>query len=63
MARALLVTGFFLKLAIVPLFFWLPKIAEDLPALAIGLIISVVDIAAFAELQSLANQSLVDDTP
>jgi NADH:ubiquinone oxidoreductase subunit 5 (subunit L)/multisubunit Na+/H+ antiporter MnhA subunit len=55
MARALLVTGFFLKLAIVPLFFWLPKIAEDLPALAIGLIISVVDIAAFAELQSVVQ--------
>ena len=55
MARALLVTGFFLKLAIVPLFFWLPKVAEDLPALAIGLIISVVDIAAFAELMSVAQ--------
>jgi multicomponent Na+:H+ antiporter subunit A len=57
MARALLVTGFFLKLAIVPLFFWLPKVAEDLPALATGLIISVVDIAAFAELQSVVQSA------
>jgi NADH:ubiquinone oxidoreductase subunit 2 (subunit N) len=57
MARALLVTGFFVKLAIVPLFFWLPKVAEDLPALATGLIISVVDIAAFAELQSVVQSS------
>jgi formate hydrogenlyase subunit 3/multisubunit Na+/H+ antiporter MnhD subunit len=53
MARALLTTGFFLKLAIVPMFFWLPRVAEDLPALAIGMIISVIDIAAFAELQSV----------
>lgn len=56
-ARALLVTGFFLKLAIVPMFFWLPKIAEELPSLVIGLIIAVIDIAAFGELYCLAQEN------
>lgn len=54
-ARALLVCGFFLKLAIVPLLFWLPRVAEELPALVTGLVISVLDIAAFAELYGIAQ--------
>ena len=54
-ARALLICGFFLKLAIVPLFLWLPQIAEELPALVTGLIIAVVDIAAFGELYIVAQ--------
>jgi NADH:ubiquinone oxidoreductase subunit 5 (subunit L)/multisubunit Na+/H+ antiporter MnhA subunit len=55
MARALLISGFFLKLAIVPIFLWLPALAEALPALVTGLIIAVVDIAAFGELLLLSQ--------
>lgn len=56
-ARALLVCGFFLKLAIIPLFLWLPRIAETLPALVSGLVISVLDIAAFGELYLVAQSN------
>jgi formate hydrogenlyase subunit 3/multisubunit Na+/H+ antiporter MnhD subunit len=41
--------GFVLKLAIVPLLLWLPMVAEAVPALAMGVIVAVVDIAAFGE--------------
>jgi multicomponent Na+:H+ antiporter subunit D len=54
-ARALLIGGFFLKLAVVPLFLWLPSLAEKLPALVMGVVISVLDIAAFGELYSVAQ--------
>jgi len=53
-ARSLLLGGFVLKLGIVPLFLWLPAVAEALPALAMGVIVAVVDIAAFGELYLLA---------
>jgi multicomponent Na+:H+ antiporter subunit A len=49
-ARALLLAGFALKLAIVPLLLWLPAVAAACPALVTGLIIGIVDIAAFGEL-------------
>jgi multicomponent Na+:H+ antiporter subunit A len=62
-ARALLITGFFLKLALVPLFFWLLKLADDLPALVLGLIISVLDIAAFGELYLVAQAAPWIATP
>jgi len=55
LARALLLTGFVLKLAIVPLLLWLPALAEAAPALLMGLIIGVVDIVAFGELYGLAQ--------
>ena len=48
-ARALLLTSIFVKLAAVPLFFWLLSLADELPALVLGLIIAVVDMAAFGE--------------
>jgi multicomponent Na+:H+ antiporter subunit A len=48
-SRALLLTSIFVKLAAVPLFFWLLSLADELPALVLGLIIAVVDMAAFAE--------------
>jgi multicomponent Na+:H+ antiporter subunit A len=48
-ARALLLTGIVVKLAAVPLFFWLLSLADELPALVLALIIAVVDMAAFAE--------------
>lgn len=51
-ARALLATGIVVKLAAIPVLFWLLSIADDLPALVLGLIIAVVDMAAFAEVTS-----------
>jgi multicomponent Na+:H+ antiporter subunit A len=47
--RALLLTSITVKLAAVPLFFWLLRMADELPALVLGLIIAVVDMAAFGE--------------
>jgi len=54
-ARGLLLTGFLLKLGVVPLFLWLPRIAEDVPALLLGLVVAVVDVAAFGELWALSQ--------
>jgi len=48
-ARALLLTSVCVKLAAVPLFFWLLSLADELPAVVLGLIIAVVDMAAFGE--------------
>jgi multicomponent Na+:H+ antiporter subunit A len=48
-ARALLLTGIFVKLAAVPMFFWLLALADEVPALVLGLIIAIVDMAAFGE--------------
>jgi len=55
-ARALLFTSVCVKLAAVPLFFWLLKLADELPALVLGVIIAVVDMAAFGEF-FIATQS------
>jgi formate hydrogenlyase subunit 3/multisubunit Na+/H+ antiporter MnhD subunit len=38
------------KLAAVPLFFWLLRLADEVPALVLGMIVAVVDMAAFGEL-------------
>ena len=48
-SRALLITGIVVKLAAVPMLFWLLSLADELPVLVLGLIICVVDIAAFGE--------------
>jgi formate hydrogenlyase subunit 3/multisubunit Na+/H+ antiporter MnhD subunit len=56
-ARALLITSVCVKLAAVPLFFWLLRLADELPALVLGLIIAVVDMAAFGELYVVAQAS------
>jgi formate hydrogenlyase subunit 3/multisubunit Na+/H+ antiporter MnhD subunit len=48
-ARALFLTSVCVKLAAVPLFFWLLSLADEVPALVLGLIIAVVDMAAFGE--------------
>jgi multicomponent Na+:H+ antiporter subunit D len=48
-ARALLLTSICVKLAAVPLFFWLLTLADEVPALVLGVIIAVVDMAAFGE--------------
>ena len=51
-SRALLLTSICVKLAAIPLFFWLLSLADELPALVLGLIIAVVDMAAFGEFSS-----------
>jgi multicomponent Na+:H+ antiporter subunit A len=48
-AWELLITSVCVKLAAVPLFFWLLSMADEVPALVLGLIIAVVDMAAFGE--------------
>lgn len=50
---ALLLTGFVLKLALVPLYLWLPLVAEATPAPVIGLVVAVVDMTALGELLAL----------
>ena len=50
LAGVLLLAGFLVKLGLVPFLVWLPKVAERVPALAIGVVICVLDIAAFGEL-------------
>jgi multicomponent Na+:H+ antiporter subunit A len=49
LARALLITSICIKLAAVPVFFWLLSLADELPALVLALIIAVLDMAAFGE--------------
>ncbi|MGA3161306.1 MAG: proton-conducting transporter membrane subunit [Terracidiphilus sp.] len=56
-ARALLLTSVCVKLAAIPLFFWLLSLADELPAVVLGLIIAVVDMAAFGELYVAAQAS------
>jgi multicomponent Na+:H+ antiporter subunit A len=46
---ALLLTSICIKLAAIPLCFWLLSLADEVPALVLGLIIAVVDMAAFGE--------------
>jgi NADH:ubiquinone oxidoreductase subunit 5 (subunit L)/multisubunit Na+/H+ antiporter MnhA subunit len=48
-SRALMLTSILVKLAAVPLCFWLLGVADELPALVLGVIIGVVDMAAFGE--------------
>jgi NADH:ubiquinone oxidoreductase subunit 5 (subunit L)/multisubunit Na+/H+ antiporter MnhA subunit len=50
---ALLLVGFAVKLALVPAYLWLPAMARRTPAALVGLIVAVVDAAAFAELIAL----------
>jgi formate hydrogenlyase subunit 3/multisubunit Na+/H+ antiporter MnhD subunit len=56
-ARALFFTGILVKLAAVPLFFWLLSLADELPALVLGILIAVIDIAVFGELAIAAHAS------
>lgn len=56
MARALLITSICVKLAAVPVFFWVLSLAEELPALVLALIIAVLDMAAFGEFMSSAGE-------
>ncbi len=52
-AAILLIVGFGLKLALMPFYFWLPGVAETVPALTTAVIVSIVDIASFSELVHL----------
>lgn len=54
-ARALLLTSICVKLAAIPLFFWLLKLADEVPAVVLGLIIAVIDMAAFGEFYITVN--------
>ena len=54
---ALLLVGFAIKLALVPAYVWLPSVARSTPAALVGLVVAVVDVAAFAELISLRRTS------
>ncbi|HEV2322972.1 MAG TPA: proton-conducting transporter membrane subunit, partial [Terracidiphilus sp.] len=54
-SRALLVTSVCMKLAAVPLFFWLLRLADEVPSLVLGVIIAVIDMAAFGELWTAAQ--------
>ena len=47
---ALVLVGFSVKLALVPAYMWLPAMAQRTPAALVGLVVAVVDVAAFAEL-------------
>jgi multicomponent Na+:H+ antiporter subunit D len=58
-AWALLVTSLCVKLAAIPLSFWLLSLADELPSVVLGLIIAVVDMAAFGEFL-VASQSVPD---
>jgi multicomponent Na+:H+ antiporter subunit D len=53
LALALILPGVATKLALVPLWLWLPLVAESTPAVVVGLVVSVVDVAAFGEVLSL----------
>jgi len=49
----LVLLGFTLKLALLPVYFWLPAVAENAAPMSLALIVSVVDMAAFTELVHL----------
>jgi multicomponent Na+:H+ antiporter subunit D len=49
----LLLLGFALKLALLPVYFWLPAVAENAAPMSLALIVSVVDMATFTELVHL----------
>ncbi len=53
LAAGLILVGFAIKLALVPFGFWLPRVAESVPALVTALIVSVLDMAEFGELALL----------
>ena len=48
-SRALLLTGVCIKFAAVPFSFWILSLADELPAALLGMIVSVVDVAAVGE--------------
>lgn len=57
LAYGLLIAGFCLKLAFMPLYFWLPDVAEHANPLTSAFIISIVDIGAFLELFHIRTEA------
>ena len=55
-AGVFLITAILVKLALLPFSFWLLRMADELPAILLGLIISVIDMAAFAEFALAAER-------
>lgn len=55
LAVALLAIGFALKLALIPLYFWLPEVAASSTAMTSALIVATLDIAEFSELFELRS--------
>ena len=53
----LVIIGFALKLGLIPFYFWLPAVAGAAPPMTTALIVSVVDIATFAELAAMRQNS------
>jgi NADH:ubiquinone oxidoreductase subunit 5 (subunit L)/multisubunit Na+/H+ antiporter MnhA subunit len=62
---ALLLTGICVKLAAIPFFFWLLRLADEIPAVVLGAIIAVVDMAAFGEflMGAQANPGMFGTSP
>jgi multicomponent Na+:H+ antiporter subunit A len=58
-SRALMLTSICVKLAAVPMFFWLLSVADEVPALVLGVIIAVVDMAAFGEFCAAAIPGVI----
>jgi NADH:ubiquinone oxidoreductase subunit 5 (subunit L)/multisubunit Na+/H+ antiporter MnhA subunit len=54
-AMPLLLPGIAIKLGLIPLWFWLPLVAEWAPAIVTGLVVGVIDVAAFGELLTLRS--------
>lgn len=54
-SRAFLLTSICLKLAAIPLLFWLLRLADELPAVVLGLIVAIIDMAAVGELSIRAQ--------
>lgn len=55
LAVGLLLLGFALKLALVPLYFWLPVVARAVPAVSLVLIVGIVDTDVLADLAELSR--------
>jgi multicomponent Na+:H+ antiporter subunit A len=54
-SRACLLTGVCLKFAALPFLFWLLRLADELPAPVLGLIVAIIDMAAVGELSLRAQ--------
>ncbi len=57
LALALLIAGFAIKFALVPLYMWLPRMARLTPAPLVGFVVAVIDAAAFGELFALRAEA------
>jgi multicomponent Na+:H+ antiporter subunit A len=54
-ARTLLLVGVCVKFAMLPFFFWMLRLADELPSPLLGLMIAVIDISTVAEISSRAQ--------